>query len=117
MTTTSASVATSSGNFLILNAGSSSLKFALFWDEAAPVCVLSGGIDRIGLPEATFTLRKTGSQQTERAGISAPTHVSCLDFLLKRLAESTGAGAFARLVIAWCMAARAMRNPKSWTWR
>ena len=94
MTTTSASVTSSSGNFLILNAGSSSLKFAIFRGEAAPVCVLSGGIDRIGLPEATFTLRKTGSQQTERAGISAPNHVSCLDYLLKRLAESTGAGGF-----------------------
>ena len=92
MTTTSAIAASSSGKFLILNAGSSSLKFALFEGEAAPVCVLSGGIDRIGFPESTFTLKKTGSQQTERAEISAPTHVSCVDYLLKSLAESTRAG-------------------------
>ena len=94
MTTTSASVTSTHGNFLILNAGSSSLKFALFGCETAPVCILSGGIDRIGLPESTFTLRKAGSQQRERAGISAPNHVSCLDYLLKRLAESTTAGGF-----------------------
>ena len=87
-------VGSSRGNVLTLNAGSSSLKFALFDGGATPVRVLSGGIDRIGLPEATFTLRKVESQQTEYAGISAPNHVSCLDYLLKRLAEATGAACF-----------------------
>ena len=82
------------GFVLALNAGSSSLKFALFGVGAAPVCVLSGAIDRIGLPEATFSLRAIGSRQTERAGICAPNHASGLDYLLKRLAETTGAAGF-----------------------
>ncbi len=79
---------------LALNAGSSSLKFALFDGGTAPVRILSGAIDRIGLPKATFTLRKVEGQQTERAEVSAPNHVSCLDYLLARLAETTGAVGF-----------------------
>ncbi len=78
-------------------AGSSSLKFALFGGDTASVRILSGAVDRIGLPEATFTLRKIESQQTEHAGVSAPNHASCLDYLLKRLAETTGAAGFRAL--------------------
>lgn len=94
MTTAPAIAGVSGWSVLTLNAGSSSLKFGLFGGGAAPVRVLSGAIERIGLPEATFTLRKTESQQTERARISAPNHVSCLDYLFKRLAETTGAAGF-----------------------
>jgi acetate kinase len=49
---------TTQGFVLALNAGASSLKFALFHGGAAPVRILAGGIDRLGLPKATFTLRK-----------------------------------------------------------
>lgn len=94
MTTSPAIGGPSGWSFLTLNAGSSSLKFALFGGGADPVRILSGAIERIGLPEATFTLNKIASQQTERAGISAPNHVSCLDYLFKRLAETTGAAGF-----------------------
>ena len=94
MTTAPAIAGASGWSYLTLNAGSSSLKFALFGGGAAPVRVLSGAIERIGLPEATFTLIKIESRQTERAGISAPNHVSCLDYLFKRLAETTGAAGF-----------------------
>lgn len=78
---------------MALNAGSSSLKFALFAGEA-PVRVLSGAIDRIGSPDATFRLRTIEGDQTERAGISAPSHASCLDYLLKPLAQTTGSAGF-----------------------
>ncbi len=82
------------GNVLSLNAGSSSLKFALFGRGAAPVSVLSGSIDRIGSPDATFTLRKTASPETGREKIPAPDHASCLDFLLERIAKSIGMAGF-----------------------
>ncbi len=85
------------GFVLALNAGSSSLKFALFDGGTTPVRILSGANDRIGLPKATFTLRKVEGQQTERAEVSAPNHVSCLDYLLARLAEATGAVGFRAL--------------------
>ncbi len=42
---------------LVLNAGSSSLKFALFDGGSPLVRIFSGVIDRIGSPEATFTLK------------------------------------------------------------
>jgi hypothetical protein len=61
-----------------------------------PVRILSGAVDRIGLPEATFSLRRIESQQTEHAGVSAPNHASCLD-LLKRLAETIGTVGFQAL--------------------
>ncbi|MBA2434120.1 MAG: acetate/propionate family kinase, partial [Chthoniobacterales bacterium] len=79
---------------LVLNAGSSSLKFALFGGGAPPVRILSGNIDRIGSSEATFTLKGNEGQPTERAGISAPNHVGGLDYLLKHLAGTTGKAAF-----------------------
>ncbi len=75
---------------LALNAGSSSLKFALFDGSSPLVRILSGAIDRIGSPEATFALKGTEGQQMERAGISAPNHGSGLDYLLKHLAGTTG---------------------------
>lgn len=75
---------------LALNAGSSSLKFALYEIGAAPVCVLTGAIDRIGSPGGTFTLRETGRGETEKTNISAPDHAGCLDALLERLAEIIG---------------------------
>lgn len=85
------------GFVLALNAGSSSLKLALFDGGTVPVRVLSGAVDRIGLPKATFSLRKVEGLQTERAEVSAPNHVSCLDYLIKRLAETTGMAGFRAL--------------------
>src|SRR5438132_8538512 len=82
---------------LTLNAGSSSLKFALFEDTNPPIRILSGAVDRIGLPGATFTLRKIEGQQTEGAEVSAPNHVSCLEYLLTRLDETTGTVGFRAL--------------------
>lgn len=79
---------------LVLNAGSSSLKFALFDGGSSLVRIFSGVIDRIGSPEATFTLKGNEGQQMERMGISAPNHVKGLDYLLKRLAKITGMTSF-----------------------
>lgn len=84
----------SKGLILTLNAGSSSLKFALFSDAAAPVRVLEGSIDRIGSPTSTFTLSDLASEQTEQEQVSAFDHESCLDDLLKRLLKMTGAADF-----------------------
>jgi acetate kinase len=79
---------------LVINAGSSSLKFALFNGGLPLVRIVSGAIDRIGSPEATFTLKGIEGQQTERMAISAKSHGSGLDYLLKHLAEATGTAGF-----------------------
>jgi acetate kinase len=83
------------GLVLALNAGSSSLKFALFDGNSPPVQLLSGAIDRIGSPNATFTLEHTVGQPAERAGIPAPDHVSSVDYLLRRLSDTAAAGGLA----------------------
>ena len=75
---------------LALNAGSSSLKFALFEGNAPPVQILSGAIDRIGSAESAFALKHNGGEQAKHARLPVPDHVSGLDYLLQRLSE-TGA--------------------------
>ncbi|MEO6993651.1 MAG: acetate/propionate family kinase [Lacunisphaera sp.] len=72
----------------IVNAGSSSLKFALFEDGASSTPFVSGSIERIGSPEATFGIKEAANQSGERVAISAPDHVGGLDYLLRHLAES-----------------------------
>jgi acetate kinase len=75
---------------LALNAGSSSLKFALFKDAEPLVRSFSGAIDRIGLPAATFTLKGGDARQIERVEIPAPNHAGAMDYLLRRLREMAG---------------------------
>ncbi|KKK55051.1 hypothetical protein LCGC14_3078480 [marine sediment metagenome] len=68
---------------LTLNAGSSSLKFALFTASGHPKRLWSGSIDRIGLPSSHFRLsdaRNTivvdepGSLDTHRAALTRLLH-------------------------------------------
>src|SRR4051812_790485 len=73
---------------LALNAGSSSLKFALFKGGSTTTRLLSGSIDRIGLSESTFTLKEIAGEQTERVKVSAPNHVKAMEYLLRRFENS-----------------------------
>lgn len=79
---------------LALNAGSSSLKFALFTHASPPARILSGGIDRIGLPKPTFTLKGSEGEKREHIEVSAPNHVRAFEYLLHRLSELTGGAGF-----------------------
>ena len=74
---------------LALNAGSSSLKFALFEGSVSPVHVLRGAIDRIGSSDSTFVLKHSDGQPTERTHLPARDHLSGLHYLLERLSDST----------------------------
>ena len=69
---------------LALNAGSSSLKFALFKDASPPARLFAGAIDRIGLTESGFILKGPNGEPIERVKVSAPNHVAAVDFLLQR---------------------------------
>jgi acetate kinase len=79
---------------LVLNAGSSSLKFAVFDSSPSLTRTFAGTIDRIGSPKASFTLRGIDSQETERAEIPAGDHVHSLEYLLERLSKTTGTATF-----------------------
>ncbi len=81
---------TASEPVLVLNAGSSSLKLAVF--DCGPPLVrrVSGAIDRIGTSQATLSLRGIAGGSPEPAAIDAPDHVSSLEPLLERLAGALG---------------------------
>jgi acetate kinase len=82
---TESASASHAGSILVINGGSSTLKFALFRDGAIPVRELSGSIDRIGAPEATLTWTKDRAATVERRPIKASNHVACIEPLLSAL--------------------------------
>ncbi|MBI1752496.1 MAG: acetate kinase [Acidobacteria bacterium] len=67
---------------LILNAGSSSLKFNLF-DMAKEVSIAEGMAERIGLAEANLVWTVDGDKRKET--LPMPTHREALDAILERL--------------------------------
>jgi acetate kinase len=73
---------------LALNAGSSSLKFALFKNASPPARLLSGSIERIGVKNSSFTLKENGGQ-SEHVKVSAPDHVRAMEYLLQRFEQRT----------------------------
>lgn len=80
---------------LVLNAGSSSLKFAVFKASAKPELMVSGTIERMGTAGATYTQKTAAKKATEPEKISAPDQRHGLEYLLKRLGEAVGDGGFA----------------------
>ena len=80
---------------LTLNAGSSSLKFALFSADSPVSPVVSGAINGVGSTLATFTLKGMQGEVLERAAIAAPDPVVGLAYLLDRLEATVGSNGFA----------------------
>jgi acetate kinase len=72
-----------SGSILVINGGSSTLKFALFRAGATPVRELSGVIDRIGSPHGTFTWMQEGAVRADRRTVDVPDHAACLEPILE----------------------------------
>ena len=80
---------------LTLNAGSSSLKFAVFDVRSLPVQIAFGAINGIGSTLATFTLKGMTSDLSEHGAITALDQVRALAYLLDRLADTLGCTGFA----------------------
>ncbi|MDB6015768.1 MAG: acetate kinase [Pedosphaera sp.] len=79
-------VATQSHNtVLTLNAGSSSLKFALFPEEEPLARSLSGKFERIGLPDAELTVTDGITGKPQRQKLSLANHAACVPPLLQLL--------------------------------
>ena len=70
---------------LTLNAGSSSLKFALFDADSPLSPIVSGAINGMGSTLATFTMKGVKGEVLECAAIPAPDPVLGLAYLLDRL--------------------------------
>ena len=61
---------------LTINGGSSSIKFALYEPGAGSRPLLSGAVDRIGLPGPTLSVRGAGDQKATGQSVDAPDHAS-----------------------------------------
>jgi len=75
---------------LTLNAGSSSLKFAVFRAGAPPGRVLAGKVERIGRPDATLTVGAPDGGAAERRAVAAPDHAACVPLLVERVDAAVG---------------------------
>ena len=89
VTVTPAAHADPGADFFVLtiNAGSSSIKFALFRVGRPPARVLSGKIERIGLPDSRVTVTDAASGQTEHRTIEASDHAACVGPLMDWLEQ------------------------------
>jgi acetate kinase len=87
---------------LVLNSGSSSIKFGLYAKGDPPSSILSGKIERISTPQATFKWSEPVTGQSGDENMSAPKHQSAAQFLnawLDRRPESAGITAVAHRIV------------------
>ena len=82
-----------SPRILTINGGSSSIKFALFEAGAPLKRILSGGIERIGTPEATFQVRGFGQVESFSKRIASPDHTAAVGALMDWIEERIGSDA------------------------
>jgi len=84
-------------NILTINAGSSSIKFALFRTNQSLHRTLSGKVERIGLPGAELTVTGPTTRQSERRVILASDHAACVLPLMELLERKSGASAMSAI--------------------
>jgi acetate kinase len=75
---------------LTINGGSSSIKFALFEAGASLRRILDGGIERIGLPEATLRVKGVNPADSLSRILTAPDHKAAVDVLMDWIEERIG---------------------------
>ncbi len=76
-----------SSAILTLNAGSSSVKWALFRVGLNPVRTVAGSIERIGLPDGIVTVTDAETGQSESTPRQIPDHAVSVELLVKALAR------------------------------
>ncbi len=74
---------------LAINGGSSSIKFSLFEIASSLQRILSGTIERIGLPEATLRVKGLSQKDSFSRVVTAPDHPTAVNVLMDVLAKST----------------------------
>ena len=75
---------------LTINGGSSSIKFALFEAGDSLRRILEGGIERIGLPEATFRVKGVKQADNFSRSVTAPDHAAAVSALMDWIEERSG---------------------------
>jgi acetate kinase len=79
-----------SPRILTINGGSSSIKFALFQTGDSMRRILEGGIERIGLPEATFAVKGVNEADNFSRPVAAPDHTVAVGALMDWIEERIG---------------------------
>jgi acetate kinase len=78
-----------SPSLLILNAGSSSLKFAVFQVSADTLDrVLSGSISRIGQANSTLSVKATATSPASTAAVTTNDHAGCAELIFAELQKN-----------------------------
>ena len=80
-------------HILTINGGSSSIKFALFEVGKSLRRTLEGGIERIGLPDATFRAKGLTKADSFSRSVTAPDHTVAVGVLMDWIEERGGRGA------------------------
>lgn len=83
----------SSPRILTINGGSSSIKFALFKTDHSLERMLEGGIERIGLPDASLRVRGVDAADNFTRPVRAPDHKAAVDVLMDWIEERLGGNA------------------------
>jgi acetate kinase len=74
-------------HILTVNGGSSSIKFALFEGGESLRRILDGGIERIGLPEATLRVKSPDPADNLSRPVAAPDHTAAVGLLMDWVQE------------------------------
>jgi acetate kinase len=82
-------------NILTINGGSSSIKFALFESGESPQRILAGGIDRIGFPDATLTVKGLNPADNISQAIAPSDYKTAIDIFMDWLEAHCGRYALA----------------------
>ena len=80
---------------LTINGGSSSIKLALFEADRSLRRILEGRVERIGLPEATFTLKGPDKAENFSREVAAPNHTAAAAVLMDWVEERFEHGSLA----------------------
>jgi acetate kinase len=78
---------------LTINGGSSSIKFALFEAGDSLRRTLEGGVERIGLPEATLRVKGANEADNFSRPVTAPDHTVAVGALMDWIEQRIGRGA------------------------
>jgi acetate kinase len=81
---------TNQTNILIINGGSSTIKFALYQNDEPPICLLHGKIDRIGLKDSKLTFNNEKGNQKNTLAVETTDNKSAANFLIDWLEKQDG---------------------------
>jgi acetate kinase len=78
---------------LTVNGGSSSIKFALFGAGGSLLRILQGGIERIGLPDASFHVKSSNQADSFSRVVKAPDPAAAVAVLTDWIEKHSGSDA------------------------